>query len=147
MVRVHMAIITVEVSGSSVLLIQHSPRLTSQAHMTSMTHYLMYLSPVHLVNFFWMCNKPYISSLFIKQLWQSVSLNLYSCYSSDGWLGLMRHPCPSPPAYFIPLQYWWSDVPSVEQNGLKAPSWTPGLLSGECDSMGPRGPHWAVRVQ
>ena len=96
MVRVHMVTTTVEVRGSSVPLIQHSPRLTSQAHTTSMTHCLMYLSSVHLVNFCRMCNKPYISSSFIKQLWQSVSLNLYSCYTphSEQWRLIRPHAAP-----------------------------------------------------
>lgn len=61
---------------------------------------------VPLVNFFRMCNKPYVSSLFIKQLWTSVAPNLYPCYSpclehGDGWIGLTTPVLHHQPTLFL----------------------------------------------
>lgn len=55
---------------------------------------------------FRICNKPYVLSLFIKQLWKSVAPNLYPCYApclehGEGWIGLTTPVLHHQPTLFL----------------------------------------------
>lgn len=71
------ALVTTTVEGEAGVSSLADGHLRLEDQRDTLSHLMV--SPVPLAHFCRMRNKPYVSILFIKQLWQSVSVNLYPC--------------------------------------------------------------------